>query len=162
MASATRRRADSSIEHTVEGYQLGGAGGRASVSPDIHRLTTHACGKELWTADREIPREVFLPHSRWITFPLLTAVCLGLDQPSPQVCPQAAHNIAGVSAHLVHTVFHGVSWCRARRAGKMSEPSARTVSGNGIVRLRHVYWPAGPWAAEPWPAGLLARGGGGR
>jgi len=71
MASATRRIADSSIEHTVEDYQVGGACKHASVSPVIHRPRRPACGQKLWITGRGNPREVFLPHSRWITFPLL-------------------------------------------------------------------------------------------
>src|SRR5260370_20832485 len=38
IASATRRRADSSIEHTVEDYQVGGAREPASASRVIHRV----------------------------------------------------------------------------------------------------------------------------
>jgi hypothetical protein len=131
MASATRRRADSSIEHTVEDYQVDGACGRAFVSPVIHRSSRLACGQRLWITDREIPVKVFLPHSRWIRFPLLTRAYLSCARPFPQFCPQAAHNVAGVSAHLVHTFVHPATWCRAWRAAKMSEPSTTTVSGEG-------------------------------
>jgi hypothetical protein len=77
------------------------------------------------------PPQVFLSHSRWIAFCLFKGPCLWSGPPSPQLCPQAAHNVAGVSAHLVHTAVHGVTWCPARRAVRMSEPSARTVSGEG-------------------------------
>src|SRR5579864_8035645 len=45
IASATRRRADSSIEHTVEDYQVGGAREPASVGPVIHRVPRVACGQ---------------------------------------------------------------------------------------------------------------------
>src|SRR5258707_4569304 len=38
----------------------------------IHRLPTHAHGKALWITRREIHPKVFLLHSRWIAFPLLT------------------------------------------------------------------------------------------
>jgi hypothetical protein len=79
----------------------------------------------------ENPPEVFLPHSRWIIFSQLTAVYLWLGPPFPQTCPQAAHNTAGVSAHLVHTAVHRGTWWPAWRAARMSEPSARTVSGTG-------------------------------
>ena len=86
----------------------------------------------LWITDpAKIHREVFLPHSRWITFPLLTGPYLcDSGQPSPQVCPQAAHNVGGVSAHACPQAVHRATWCPARRAAKLSEPSARTVSGN--------------------------------
>src|SRR5271167_1442054 len=131
MASATRLRADSSIEHTVEDYQVDGACAPASAGQVIHRLPEPACGQYPWITAQEIPREVFLPHSRWITFPLLTRVHLPFGRPFPQFCPQAAHNVAGVSAHLVHTFVHGATWCRAPQADKMSEPSATTVSGEG-------------------------------
>jgi hypothetical protein len=30
--------------------------------------------KKLWIISREIRQKVFLPHSRWITFSLLTAI----------------------------------------------------------------------------------------
>jgi hypothetical protein len=79
----------------------------------------------------ENPPEVFLPHSRWIAFCLFTGSYLWLGRPFPQICPQAAHNVAGVSAHLVHTAVHGVTWCLAWRAGRMSVLWARTVSGEG-------------------------------
>jgi hypothetical protein len=79
----------------------------------------------------ENPPEVFLPHNQWITFYLFTGLYLWLWPPFPQFCPQAAHNVAGVSAHLVHTAVHGVTWWSAWRAARMSEPSARTVSGEG-------------------------------
>jgi hypothetical protein len=80
---------------------------------------------------REIHPKFFLPHSRWIAFLQFTAIYLWLSPPFPQFCPQAAHNVFGVSAHLVHTAVHGVTWCPARRAARMSEPWARTVSGDG-------------------------------
>src|SRR5205807_5015124 len=86
----------------------------------------------LWKLDvdhpPENPPEVFLPHSRWIAFSLLTAQYLWLRPPFPQFCPQAAHNVAGVSAHFVHTPVHCVTWCPAWRTARMSEPSAR----NGV------------------------------
>ena len=44
MASAKRRRANSSIEHTVEDYQVGGACEHAYVSPVIHRRRPPTCG----------------------------------------------------------------------------------------------------------------------
>jgi hypothetical protein len=131
MASATRLRANSSIEHTVEDYQVDGACEGASASLVIHRPWRPACGQRLWITIREIPDEVFLPHSRWIAFPLFIELHLPLGQPFPQFCPQAAHNVAGVSAHIVHTFVHGATWCRAWRADRMSEPWATTVSGEG-------------------------------
>ena len=89
--------------------------------------------ERLWTKivdnTQENPRDVFLPHSRWITFPQFSSPSLALGRPFPQLFPQPAHNVAGVFAHLVHTRVHRVTWCPARRADKMSEPSARTVSG---------------------------------
>src|SRR6266849_2060141 len=45
IASATRRRADSSIEHTVEDYQVGGAREHASASSVIHKVPGTACGQ---------------------------------------------------------------------------------------------------------------------
>src|SRR5260370_35510314 len=88
MASATRRRANSSIEHTVEDYQVGGAREHASLSPVIHRSRRPACGQRLWITEREIPGEVFLPPSRRITFPLLIGLYLPCEEPLPHLCPQ--------------------------------------------------------------------------
>ena len=73
MASATRRRADSSIEHTVEDYQVDGACGRACRSLVIHTFTVVPVEKTVDHQPGNSP-EVFLPHSRWITFSLLTAI----------------------------------------------------------------------------------------
>src|SRR5207253_10311319 len=70
MASATRRSADSSIEHTIEDYQVGGVLGLACRSPVVHRLPARACGKPLWITHLENPPGIFLPHSRWIALPL--------------------------------------------------------------------------------------------
>jgi len=42
-------------------------------------------------------------------------------------CAQLSRRVA----HVVHNVIHRRSWCRACQAAKMSEPSARTVSGFG-------------------------------
>ena len=131
MASATRRRADSSIEHTIEDYQVGDVLGPACRSLVIHRLPTCACGNSMWITRRENRPKVFLPHSRWIAFSLFTAQYLWLRPLFPQFCPQAAHNVAGVSAHLVHTAVHGATWWPAWRAARMSEPWVRTVSGEG-------------------------------
>jgi hypothetical protein len=131
MASARRRNADPSIEHTIEDYQVGGVPGPACRSSVIHRLAARACGKPLLIIHREIHPEVFLPHSWWIVFPQFTAIYLWLRPPFPQTRPQAAHNIAGVFAHLVHTAVHGLAWCPAWRPARMSEPWARTVSGDG-------------------------------
>jgi hypothetical protein len=98
-------------------------------------LPACACGNSLWITHRKIPPEVFLPHSRWIALSLLTWLYLWLKPPFPQFCPQAAHNVAGVSAHLVHTAVHRVTWWPAWRAARMSEPWARTVSGEGSSAL---------------------------
>jgi hypothetical protein len=105
----------------------------AGALPGARLSTSKSCFLWKKTVDDRPgnPREVFLPHNRWIAFSLLARTSLASGRPLPQVCPQAAHNAVGVSAHLIHTVVHRVSWCRARRAAKMSEPSARTVSGNG-------------------------------
>jgi hypothetical protein len=93
------------------------------------------CPSCLWKGVVDLPPgnppEVFLPHSRWIAFPQFTALYLWFRPPFPQTCPQAAHNVAGVFAHLVHTAVHGLTWCPAWRAARMSEPWARTVSGDG-------------------------------
>jgi hypothetical protein len=45
----------------------------------------------------------------------------------PQCFPQPAHNLDGVSAHLVHSLVHRSGWYAAWRADKMSVPSATTV-----------------------------------
>jgi len=83
MASATRRRADSSIEHTVEYYQFDGAPVRASgvlpgVSPE--RSYPQFNNVFLWIKIVDylllIPGQVFLPHSRWIAFSLLSSTYL--------------------------------------------------------------------------------------
>ena len=78
----------------------------------------------LWTTlvdyEPRKPREVFLTHSRWITFSLLKRAFLASGRSSPQFCPQAAHNVAGVSAHFVHNPVHCVTWYPARRAARMS------------------------------------------
>jgi len=76
MASATRRRADSSIEHTIEDYQVGDVLGPTCRSLVIHRLAPRVCGKKLWITHRENHLKVFLPHSRWIASSLLTRLCL--------------------------------------------------------------------------------------
>jgi hypothetical protein len=59
MASARRLSADSSIEHTIEDYQVGGVLGPACRSSVIHRLTVRACGKALWITRREIHPKFF-------------------------------------------------------------------------------------------------------
>jgi hypothetical protein len=59
MASARRRSADASIEHTIEDYQVEVVRGPASRSPVVHRLATHACGKALLIIHREIPPKFF-------------------------------------------------------------------------------------------------------
>ena len=88
MASATRlraerRRADSSIEHTVEYYQLDGAPVRTSgVLPGVSSECSYPQSDDvfLWIKIVDymplIPGQVFLPHSRWITFSLLSSACL--------------------------------------------------------------------------------------
>jgi hypothetical protein len=92
-------------------------------------------GPLLWKKDVDHqpgnPPEVFLSHTRWTAFPQFIAVYLWPRQPFPQTCPQAAHNVVGVSAHVVHIHVHRVTWSPAWRAARMSEPSARTVSGAG-------------------------------
>lgn len=79
MASATRRRANSSIEHTVEYYQSDGAPVRAScVLPGVSQNRGYPQFDDvfLWIKIVDylplIPGQVFLPHSRWITFSLLS------------------------------------------------------------------------------------------
>jgi hypothetical protein len=59
MASARRRNADPSIEHTIEDYQVGGVPGRACRSSVIHRLAPRACGKALLIFHREIHPKFF-------------------------------------------------------------------------------------------------------
>jgi hypothetical protein len=76
MASATRRRADSSIEHTVEDYQVDD-GPQGDLPKPGYPQIVHLC---LWKTfvDHQLgnPPKVFLPHSRWITFSLFTGSCL--------------------------------------------------------------------------------------
>jgi hypothetical protein len=80
MASATRLRADSSIEHTIEGYQLGGVCVHAYGNRACTRLWLsypQVVGVRLWILavdnQRENTSQVFLPHTRWIMFPQLEA-----------------------------------------------------------------------------------------
>jgi hypothetical protein len=65
----------------------------------------------LWTTivdnQRENLRHLFLPHTRWIGFSLLNSLKLSAGRSSPQVCPQGAHNLTGVFAHVVHTSSTG-------------------------------------------------------
>jgi hypothetical protein len=79
MASATRRRADSSIEHTIEDYQVGGVGGPACRSSVIHRLTTRACGKALWITHREIHPKFFFRTAGGSRFRSSQRYTCGLD-----------------------------------------------------------------------------------
>jgi hypothetical protein len=83
MASATRRRANSSIEHTVEYYQFDGAPVRASgVLPGVSPKRSYPQFNDvfLWIKIVDhlslIPGQVFLPHSRWITFALISGAHL--------------------------------------------------------------------------------------
>src|SRR6202034_368719 len=46
--------------------------------------------------DRRNRRQLFLPHSRWITFSQLKSVKPAPRRPYPQLCPQAAHNMVAV------------------------------------------------------------------
>src|SRR5690348_2785254 len=138
MASATRlraerRRASSSIEHTVEYYQFDGAPVRASgVLPGVspNRSYPQFADVFLWIKIVDylplIPGQVFLPHSRWITFSLLSGACLWLSQSFPQTCPQGAHNLPGVSAHVIHSAVHHAGWYQLPGAGRMAEPPSAT------------------------------------
>ena len=133
MASATRRRASSSIEHTVEYYQFDGAPVRASgVLPGVspNRSYPQFDAVFLWIKIVDylplIPGQVFLPHSRWITFSLLSGSYLWLSQSFPQTCPQGAHNLPGVSAHVIHSAVHHAGWYRLPGAGRMAEPPSAT------------------------------------
>jgi hypothetical protein len=133
MASATRRRASSSIEHTVEYYQFDGAPVRAScVLPGVspNRGYPQFADVFLWIKIVDylplIPGQVFLPHSRWITFSLLSGSYLWLSQSFPQTCPQGAHNLPGVSAHVIHSAVHHAGWYRLPGAGRMAEPPSAT------------------------------------
>jgi len=140
MASATRlraerRRADSSIEHTVEYYQFDGAPVRASgMLPGVSSKCSYPQSDDvfLWIKIVNylllISGQVFLPHSRWITFPLLSNACLWLSQSFPQTCPQGAHNLPGVSAHVIHSAVHPAGWYRLPRAGRMAEPPSATCA----------------------------------
>jgi hypothetical protein len=53
MASTRRLSADSSIEHTVEDYQVDGRCGRASADAVIHSYWMDACGFRLWITSRK-------------------------------------------------------------------------------------------------------------
>jgi len=133
MASATRRRANSSIEHTVEYYQFDGAPVRASdVLPGVSSKRSYPQSNDvfLWIKIVDylplIPGQVFLPHSRWITFYLFSGACLRLSRPFPQTFPQGAHNLPGVSAHVIHSAVHHAGWYQLPRAGRMAEPPTAT------------------------------------
>jgi hypothetical protein len=67
-------RADTThpIERTIEDGQVGHAPGN-SWYPQI---ADRACGKQLWISRPGNSPRVFLPHSRWITFSLLTGLYL--------------------------------------------------------------------------------------
>jgi hypothetical protein len=125
---------------------------RSAVPPGLLAVARLSTGRDvfLWTKFVDyrpvIMGQVFLPHSRWITFPLLNEPCQWLVPSFPQGYPQGAHNLAGVSAHVIHTAVHRLGWCRPPMAGRMSEPSARTVVGG----RRGAFMP-----------GLPGRGGGG-
>ena len=69
MASATRRRADSSIEHTIEDYQVGDGLGPACRGSVIHRLPTCACGNSMWITHREIHPKFFFRTAGGSRFP---------------------------------------------------------------------------------------------
>jgi hypothetical protein len=133
MASATRRRASSSIEHTVEYYQFDGAPVRASgvpsgVSPEHSYPQFNDVFLWIKIVDYLplISGQVFLPHSRWITFSLFSRAYLWLSQPFPQTCPQGAHNLLGVSAHVIHSAVHLAGWYQLPGAGRMAEPPGAT------------------------------------
>jgi hypothetical protein len=51
--------------------------------------------------------QVFLPHSRWITFSQVIAVVKTFLLLFPQLFPQAAHNLAGVLHTLSTTSSTG-------------------------------------------------------
>ena len=71
MASATRRRADSSLEHTVEDYQVDGVCGGTCQSSVIHRKFTYACGKALWIITRKSTSDFFFHTAAESRFPCL-------------------------------------------------------------------------------------------
>ena len=103
MAPQRASARDSSVEHTVEDYQPGGAASVLSASsfPQFR-------GRPLWIMAvdirRKIARQLFLPHTQWIEVPqLVKGHAVSHQAAVPQGFPQAAHNLAGVSAHLVHT-----------------------------------------------------------
>jgi hypothetical protein len=73
MASATRLNADSSIEHTVEDYQVGGAREPAFSGSVIHSYYPQPRSKALWITCQENPRQVFFPHTRWSAFSQLAS-----------------------------------------------------------------------------------------
>src|SRR5579859_7978300 len=88
-------------------------------------LWIHAVDYAPQTRDKK-----FLPHMRWNPFSQLHNASARLSPADPQRFPQAAHNFSGVSAHVLHSTIHRWCWHPAWRAGKMSEPSARTVEGS--------------------------------
>src|SRR5215467_12348224 len=69
MASATRRRADPSVEHTIEDYQAGDAFGGSYRSLVIHRILTHACGKSLWIITGKSTSDFFFHTAGGSHFP---------------------------------------------------------------------------------------------
>ena len=103
MASATRRRADSSIEHTVEDYQVEGAFGRAYESPVIHRFSPTSVEKDCGSSARKSARSfsstqpvdhIFPAHSRTTVAKIIISTVLspGCAQRSRRVCTLCPHS----------------------------------------------------------------------
>jgi hypothetical protein len=59
MASATRLSADSSVEHTVEDYQVDGVRERAFPPPVIHSYSPQPSSATLWISCRKFPAKYF-------------------------------------------------------------------------------------------------------
>ena len=87
----------------------------------------------MWIISREIRLKVFLPHSQWVTFSQLNEFYLWLIRPFPQPCPQGAHNMPGVSAHVIHTVVHRAGWCRPL-AGRDNVGAPEKCQGHRLER----------------------------
>ena len=103
-----------------------------------------SCG----SSGRKIAAEVFLPHSRWTAFPKLAAMGSYSRQPFPQLFPQPAHNVTGVSAHLVHTVLHRTAGARRAGSEKCQSHRLERTQAKAAVRSFHVHLRGGGGLGE--------------
>ena len=102
MASATRRRADSSIEHTVEDYQVGDVFGGTYQSPVIHRQLTLSVEKRCGSSPENPPQtfsstqpvdHIFPVHDPRVGAGMIISTVLspGCAQRSRRVCTLCPH-----------------------------------------------------------------------